>query len=63
MSGCNGCINLNQATNSGLEKIAGPLNLAFDNYGFNATVSRADFYALSAIVAIELGQQKADQNV
>ena len=56
VGGCHGCLNLNQADNNGLQKIYGALNNLYvelrlaDKY-----ISRADFFALAAVVAVEIG--------
>ena len=52
--GCNGCLDLTNPDNSGLTFATNYLEPIYQDYG--ATVlSRADFWALSAITAVELG--------
>lgn len=60
VGGCNGCINLGLADNKGLEFIISALDEIYYAFGFNQLVSKADFWALGAVVAVELGISKGD---
>jgi len=50
--GCNGCINLNDQDNSGLQGIVGRLGNLRQNQGFSA-ISNADFWQIAGIAALE----------
>ena len=54
--GCDGCINETEADNAGLSRYINALSPLYENY--NTYMSRADFYALAAVVALE----KATEN-
>ena len=59
MGGCDGCLNIEDRGNNGLEDIFSIMNNIYDNEGYNVTgISRADFYALAGIVAV---RHAADQ--
>ncbi|XP_057295286.1 putative ascorbate peroxidase [Hydractinia symbiolongicarpus] len=49
---CDGCIDYQNPDNAGLARYTTPLNALFDA-NFAGKMSRADFYAISSIVAIE----------
>ena len=56
VGGCHGCLNLDQPDNNGLQKIYEALNNLYDEQGLaDNYISRADFYALAAVVAVEIG--------
>ena len=56
VGGCHGCLNLNQPDNNGLQKIYEALNYLYDEQGLaDNYISRADFFALAAVVAVEIG--------
>ena len=54
--GCDGCIDETEADNAGLSKYIDALSPLYENY--DTRMSRADFYALAAVVALE----KATEN-
>ena len=61
VGGCDGCINVNNPRNSGpmldtLKLIDG----LYDSKNFKASLTRADMYALSGVVAIEIGLKNAN---
>jgi len=51
VGGCNGCIDLNNPDNAGLEPVVEKLTSLYYNNGYNEIVSLADFIALAAIVS------------
>ena len=56
VGGCHGCLNANQPDNNGLLDIYAALNKLYDELGLaDKYISRADFYALAGIVAVEIG--------
>ena len=60
VTGCNGCVDLNNVENRGLESTFTALNNIYDNEtsGFSSTnMSRADFYAIAGIVGMRAGAQ------
>jgi len=59
VGGCDGCINLNEGDNSGLEDLHNALNVEYDNLNLaKLNISRADFWALAATVATEMAINK-----
>ena len=53
MGGCDGCLNLKNLDNNGLQSIYAAINDIYDNEGYSSTgMSRADFVALAGTVAI-----------
>ena len=53
MGGCDGCLNLNNADNNGLQDIYSQINTIYENEGYNSTgMSRADFIALAGTAAV-----------
>ncbi|XP_013408446.1 putative ascorbate peroxidase [Lingula anatina] len=54
VGGCDGCVNLDNADNSGLQTTARELNKVYDNEGFNKLMSRADFWALASVTALDI---------
>jgi hypothetical protein len=56
VGGCHGCLNLNEGENRGLDGIVNKLEQLYEELGLaEAGVSRADFWALAATVAVEIG--------
>ncbi len=54
VGGCNGCINLNEVDNMGFEDFSVELEKTYKKLGLEKIqVSRADFWALTAIIATE----------
>ena len=53
VGGCDGCINLNNASNNGLTDIITFLEAIYASY--NTVMSRADFWQLASITATEMG--------
>lgn len=59
VGGCDGCINLNEADNAGLEDLYSALNVEYENLNLaKLNISRADFWALTATVATEISINK-----
>jgi hypothetical protein len=52
VGGCDGCVNLNDSNNNGLAPIVNALEGAYAQ--FNTAMSRADFWALAGIVALQV---------
>ncbi|XP_013408457.1 putative ascorbate peroxidase [Lingula anatina] len=57
VGGCDGCINFANEDNKGLEPIVKVLGDVYDKEGFSAVMSRADFWALAGIAALELAAE------
>ena len=57
--GCDGCVNLDDSNNAGLDKIMQELELVYWRNGFDTMVTHADFWALATTVAVEEGMKKA----
>ena len=54
VGGCNGCINLNEVDNKGFEEFSFGLEDIYQRLNLEKKeISRADFWALTAIVATE----------
>lgn len=58
VSGCDGCIQINNTDNFGLEGIFRELNQLYDNELNDSRMSRADFYALAAVVAVHEASER-----
>ena len=50
--GCNGCLNVNNSDNKGLEDIVSTLETVYQENNFGEIISRADMWALMGIWAI-----------
>ncbi len=51
--GCNGCLSLELPSNRGLETPVATLELLYDQLDLAAKMSRADFWALSGVIAAQ----------
>ena len=60
---CDGCINLNNTSNNGLEDVIDGLEDLYlnDTYAIYDIMSRADYWQLSAISAIEIAIATANK--
>ena len=58
--GCDGCIDETEADNAGLSKYIDALSPLYENY--DTHMSRADFYALAAVVALEKATKNSVDN-
>ena len=58
--GCDGCLELNNTGNKGLEGIFVEVNNLYDSDFSDTGMSRADFYALAAIVAVRIASDEQD---
>ena len=56
--GCDGCLNLDDANNKGLEKILVALEDIYWEKGYDSFVNHADFWALAATLGIEEGSSQ-----
>jgi hypothetical protein len=61
VGGCDGCINFDDAGNAGLLDYVEMQEVIFNVNKFDNLMSRADFYALSTVAAIDVGIQKANK--
>ena len=59
-TGCNGCVDVNNVENRGLESTFTALNNIYDDGFSNTSMSRADFYAIAGIVGMRAGAQNQD---
>ena len=55
--GCDGCLDLDHVDNNGLVEISQELNAIYDDQFNSSGMSRGDFYALAAVVAIRMGSE------
>lgn len=60
VGGCDGCLNLANPDNAGLEEIVVNLENLYWNNGYSEVVGHADFWALAATVAVERGVVNAN---
>ena len=51
--GCDGCLNVNNADNAGLADIVASLDTVYTDNGYASVLSRADFWALAGIYAVD----------
>ena len=56
---CDGCLNLDNASNAGLDEIISDLDDIFVGT-YDSDMSRADFWALAAIKSLEVTAQRAN---
>ncbi len=56
---CDGCINLGMAENKGLDVVVQKLDKIYDVLKFHQFASKADFYALAAILSAQQGFQNS----
>ena len=62
VSGCDGCINLNNPDNFGLEAATVPINKLYDDNNYASILTRADYWAMAGYVAVERGIAVANDN-
>ena len=63
VGGCDGCLNLDNADNNGLQGIYAAINDIYDNEGYNSTgMSRADFIALAGTIAVRQASSQQSCN-
>ena len=56
VGGCNGCINIGQDNNAGLDEALKPLEELYQKLGLaDHRISRADFWAFAGLLAAEKG--------
>jgi len=53
VGGCNGCLNVDNADNAGLADIVADLDTVYTENGYDSVLSRADFWALAGIYAVD----------
>jgi len=53
VGGCNGCVNLENASNNGLGDLVASLDTLYTANGYDSLLSRADFWALAGIYAVD----------
>ena len=58
-SQCDGCLNLDNASNAGLDGIISELDQLYVGI-YDSDMSRADFWALAAVKALEFTAQRAN---
>ena len=58
-SQCDGCLNLDNPSNAGLDKIVKDLDQLYVGT-YDSDMSRADFWALAAIKSLEVTAQRAN---
>ena len=61
VGGCDGCLNLNNLENNGLQQTYSRINNIYDNEDYNSTgMSRADFIALAGTVAVRYASSQQE---
>ena len=58
VTGCNGCVDLGNSANNGLSGIYQEVNTLYDNEFASSGMSRADFIALQAVVAVRVAAEE-----
>jgi len=53
VGGCDGCLNVENEDNAGLADLVADLDTVYTDNGYNSVLSRADFWALAGIYAVE----------
>merc|ERR1740128_1271050 len=53
VGGCDGCLNINNEDNAGLEATIAALDTVYTDNGYDSVLSRADFWALAGIYAVD----------
>ncbi|XP_013403613.1 putative ascorbate peroxidase [Lingula anatina] len=56
---CDGCINLNNAGNAGLETVINRLDELYAQHNLSTVISRADFWVLASIAGVEVAARKS----
>jgi len=62
VGGCNGCLNLDNPSNFGLEDLVDELETLYQDEGYSSLISRADFWALAGIAAVDKGIENANED-
>lgn len=61
LGGCDGCLNRNLPPNmTPMLDTLDLLDILYDSQGYSSWLSRADFYALAGITAVEIGVENAN---
>lgn len=61
VGGCNGCVDLDNSDNAGLDDVVDGLQSVYYDNGYDDIVSLADFYALATTVAIRSAVEIANK--
>merc|ERR1719266_1926070 len=61
VGGCDGCLNVNDPDNAGLEDLVSDLEAVYQSEGLNTTISRADMWALLGIWAVQQTIDKSNE--
>jgi len=62
VGGCDGCLNVNNEDNAGLADLVADLDTLYLAEGYNNVLSRADFWALAGIYAVDKTIELANDN-
>jgi len=62
VGGCNGCLNVDNHDNGGLSDLVEQLETLYEDEGYSSLISRADFWALAGIAAVEKGIENANED-
>ena len=62
VGGCDGCLNLDDEDNAGLEDIVTSLEAVYADNNFSELLSRADFWAYTGILAVERSVKTNNRN-
>ena len=64
VGGCDGCLNLKDPNNAGLEQIVTALDKSYTENEYSTWgVSMSDFWALAALVSVERGVKNSNQKI
>jgi len=62
VGGCNGCLNVDNEDNGGLSDLVEQLETLYQDEGYSSLISRADFWALAGIAAVDKGIENANED-
>jgi len=62
VGGCNGCLNVDNPHNGGLSDLVEELEALYQDEGYSSLISRADFWALAGIAAVDKGIANANED-
>jgi len=62
VGGCNGCLNVDNPSNGGLSDLVEQLETLYQDEGYSSLISRADFWALAGIAAVDKGIENANED-
>ena len=61
VGGCDGCLNVNDPDNAGLEDLVADLEAVYQSEGLSSVISRADMWALLGVWAVQQTIDKSNE--